>query len=965
MFMGIGYSVVSSNLMFNGNIELSKYESPYLYDVLRFENIRGGLASKYTGEHHDSFVEEPSKDIYYWDPQTDEEGSQILNKNNVIFADHCWQMIRTTDTGGVKMIYNGEVENGQCLNTRGNHFGYNSTTSETMSSSYWYGTDYIYDKSSGLFSISGVTEQATWNSTTGPGLVGKYTCKSANESGTCSILYYIEDYNSSSKANAINITTNSHYSQLGKLKYNDSASSPAHVGYMYGDNYTATAFNKSSLSFHSGDGIVSSRAINNSYWFADSYSYDSSTDKYTLNNAYQVSPSDLSSLVGKYSIYKTTSSDVYGLVYYIVAVDSTKYYAIQMADGNSLSYYEPIQIGDSITDNANGTYTVNNTVSVTALDWYSNYANYNNKYTCVREGITCAEPRYIIKTEVDAFSYVYASRQILLGKGFDGTYLTDTLLLNHDELFKDISIIDEYKFTCGSTNDSCSEAQLTIFTGGSSVPGSLNTIKNYYYGSDITWDGTNYTLTNPIGGENYNNYDNLATHHYVCETAGTAVCRTVKYIFFVNSTVNYYYSFIRLTNGDTLEDVFSNMFESNNSNTLIKTAIDEWYRKNLLEYDDMIEDTIFCNERSIKDLGGWNPNGGLVLDTKLKYKGNSITKDLSCTNNTDKFSINNPSAQLTYKVGLVSSPEMRLLNNALLRTSGELFWTITPNSSPAASLIIINASGEIKYASGANSYGVRPSISLKPGTEYIYGNGSMEDPYVVKPVKECTYNGELTQGAEFVDGQYTYRYMQEWNYDSNIGNQNWVNITDDGWGVRLTNLNVNTPVNSRLCTSINNKPIVSMNNMFLNSQAQTIDISSFDTSNVKNMSGMFAGSAATNLDLRSFDTSKVTNMNNMFSGSLATSIDVSSFDTKNVTNMSGMFSWSNSTSLNLSSFNTSKVTDMTFMFGGSQATSLDLSSFDNRHNVDTDGMFCTYDINNVITGNNFTINSDMTECGSA
>ena len=40
--------------------------------------------------------------------------------NNVLFANFCWKMIRTTETGGVKLIYNGVSSNGQCNNTTGN-----------------------------------------------------------------------------------------------------------------------------------------------------------------------------------------------------------------------------------------------------------------------------------------------------------------------------------------------------------------------------------------------------------------------------------------------------------------------------------------------------------------------------------------------------------------------------------------------------------------------------------------------------------------------------------------------------------------------------------------------------------------------------------------------------------------------------------------------------------------------------
>ena len=179
----------------------------------------------------------------------------------------------------------------------------------------------------------------------------------------------------------------------------------------------------------------------------------------------------------------------------------------------------------------------------------------------------------------------------------------------------------------------------------------------------------------------------------------------------------------------------------------------------------------------------------------------------------------------------------------------------------------------------------------------------------------CTYDGELTQGAEYVNGQYTYRYMQEGK--EAYSELAWQNITSDGWGVQLTDKTSTDAVTSKVCTYINNKPITSMSFMFWNSQATTLDVSNFNTSNVTNMLGMFAFSQATTLDVSNFDTSNVTDMYGMFDSSQATTLDVSSFDTSNVTNMSYMFSNSQATNLDLSSFNTSKVTDMNRMFYGS------------------------------------------------
>ena len=226
----------------------------------------------------------------------------------------------------------------------------------------------------------------------------------------------------------------------------------------------------------------------------------------------------------------------------------------------------------------------------------------------------------------------------------------------------------------------------------------------------------------------------------------------------------------------------------------------------------------------------------------------------------------------------------------------------------------------------------------------------------------CTYDGELTQGAEYVNGQYTYKYMQEGKTASS--GLAWQNITSDGWGVQLTNKTSTDAVTSKVCTYINNKPVVSMSYMFgiskattidvstfdtsnvtnmvwmfSNSQATTIDVSNFDTSNVTNMAQMFFNSQATTLDVSNFDTANVTNMSNMFYNSQATTIDVSNFDTSKVTNMNGMFMRSSATTIDVSNFNTSNVTNMSDMFYNSQATTLDVSNFDTSKVTNMSNMF--------------------------
>ena len=249
----------------------------------------------------------------------------------------------------------------------------------------------------------------------------------------------------------------------------------------------------------------------------------------------------------------------------------------------------------------------------------------------------------------------------------------------------------------------------------------------------------------------------------------------------------------------------------------------------------------------------------------------------------------------------------------------------------------------------------------------------------------CTTTNTLTQGLKYVNGQYTYAYKQEGKNSSSLS---WRNITTDGWGVQLTDRTSTDAVTSSLCTYINNKPISSMSNMFVYSQATSINLSNFNTSKVTNMSAMFYKSQATTLDLSSFDTSNVTlmdfmfaysqattldvsklntsivkNMSHMFIDSQATTLDLSNFDTSNVTNMYSMFEGSQATTLDVSNFDTSKVTDMRMMFLKSQATTIDVSSFDTSNVTNMSSMFSnsqatTLDLSNFNTSN-VTNMSDM------
>ena len=226
------------------------------------------------------------------------------------------------------------------------------------------------------------------------------------------------------------------------------------------------------------------------------------------------------------------------------------------------------------------------------------------------------------------------------------------------------------------------------------------------------------------------------------------------------------------------------------------------------------------------------------------------------------------------------------------------------------------------------------------------GNITCSEGQTKVQLKCYTGSETIEEGEEYVNGQYTYTYDPEYDYSDDT-------LMYDGWKVELTDKSSTEPVTTELCSTINDKPVYDMSLMFANSQATSIDLSSFDTSNVIYMTGMFSNVVVEELDLSSFNTNKVINMIDMFRGSFSLkNINLSSFDTSNVINMSGMFNGiSYIKSLDLSRFDTSNVTDMTEMFSKLfEIDVLDLSNFDTSKVTNMGNMFNSTDVTSIILG---------------
>ena len=410
--------------------------------------------------------------------------------------------------------------------------------------------------------------------------------------------------------------------------------------------------------------------LNTSYWYADSVSYDSSTGKYSLVNPYRVSStSEYVSLKGKYTFNSSNETYTNSTVYYIGGISYSTYYGISLSDGNTIEYYDDAYTyGTSYTKNEDGTYTINEPSTIQKTTYYDNYTDLKGKYVC----------KNAVNNSCDTLWYVSYS------------YISDFIWITSE---------NEYKYAKGFT-----------YTDGKYV---------LDYESVMVW---NFIDSSEL--------EKLNNAHYTCFNT-TGECNTVYYVYYLDNDKLYY---IELQNGIGVGEALQEMLSADNvnkTNSTIKDIIDTWYANNMTSYTKYLEDAVFCNDRSISNYGGWNYDGGSIkTDNDLLFNNFKITNNLYCTNLTDRFSVANEKAKLTYPVGLVSAPEMQLLGNSNVRLASLPYWFISPSRYEhfQSRINIYNSSGEY-YVTDFS--GIRPAISLMPGTRYATGAGSTTDPYIV------------------------------------------------------------------------------------------------------------------------------------------------------------------------------------------------------------------------------------------
>ena len=350
----------------------------------------------YTGEGSDDYP----LPVYYY------KGN--VQNNNVLFGGFCWKIVRTTETGGVKIVYNGvqkdvyesfEKVNSNEYTIVSNDATYPYTFDNT--NKVWKsnilddsgnGTDYIIELSptqdgSYLFNINMHTESQEdlvelylnnnyigYSEDCGEGNFCGYDTDSINLSLSTSdvikIIYYKNstttdnsDYVDFSLQKGVGNSSKScnntgGYSQIGTSAFNKDYNSPAYVGYMYN-----TVYPYSRKSMFSESNIV----------FGNSFTYNNGT--YTLTDTKTVATwsSGYNTINNNHYTCLTTGTTC-SSIYYVYYTDSSTAYYIALTGGKSVS--------DALNEMlyANDVNKNDSTIKKYIDSWYeNNLASYEEK----------------------------------------------------------------------------------------------------------------------------------------------------------------------------------------------------------------------------------------------------------------------------------------------------------------------------------------------------------------------------------------------------------------------------------------------------------------------------------------------------------------------------------------------------------------------------------------------------------
>lgn len=351
---------------------------------------------------------------------------------------------------------------------------------------------------------------------------------------------------------------------------------------------------------------------------------------------------------------------------------------------------------------------------------------------------------------------------------------------DHSEDTSRISVLDEndeYQSEFKYNKSNYSPAFVGYMYGEAYKHSNSNWTNGAKFGSSFTWDGKKYKLVDATVTSPDNN------HHYSCNSKDAeATCTSIRYVYGYIEGGNTDY--ITLTGGDGIEEALTKMY-TNKNDSIAKENIESWYAANMKNYTNQLEDAVYCNDRSMSTRSnGWIANGG-VLNRDIEYSPYErlcqssanfgpdckVKVDLSCPNKNDAFTWKNSEGnqKLKYPVGMITVDEIVLAggsssgSNSYVNSAG--FWTMSPactagdyvrvfDMDHSISLNVVNDWGYVS----SEINGLRPIITLKPGTKIDRGSGTISNPYIIDDYVKITVNNKeliikILDGNVYVNGK--------------------------------------------------------------------------------------------------------------------------------------------------------------------------------------------------------------------
>ena len=248
---------------------------------------------------------------------------------------------------------------------------------------------------------------------------------------------------------------------------------------------------------------------------------------------------------------------------------------------------------------------------------------------------------------------------------------------------------------------------------------------------------------NPTGAANPCDAANNSASAAFARYSGT----TYESTFNTNYNDNAYVGFKFGTVGSSTYEAT----HANTNNSTILTNLETWYTNNLKAYESVIDDNVWCNDKTNVTDTTFNPYGysnvnGLGYGTNRTYYGATqrlVSKSNSAGGTGPSLKCTGELSKITSKVGLITADELAFAGYAwnigntttyLQENATDTYWwSLSPyNFYDGFAFVwrVVGSSGNFVNNGVSFAGGVRPSISLKSTTN-VTGEGTSSTPYII------------------------------------------------------------------------------------------------------------------------------------------------------------------------------------------------------------------------------------------